>query len=116
MSTGGTVVVRELGAVDAEAFQALRLRGLAECPTAFASSVEEESATLLAELAERLRARPGHCVLGAFRRQALVGCLGLERERHRKLAHKAFVWGMLFVSFWAVICWWLDARKIYFKV
>lgn len=94
MSAGEAAVVRELGAADAAQFQALRLRGLAECPAAFASSVDEERVTPVAEVALRLRAQPGHCVLGAFRRDTLVGCIGLERERHRKLAHKAFVWGM----------------------
>ncbi len=94
MSAAGAVVVRELGAADAGPFQALRLRGLAECPTAFASSVDEERAMPVAKIAQRLTATPGGCVLGAFRESALVGCLGLARERHAKLAHKAFVWGM----------------------
>ena len=94
MSTGATAVVRELGPADAGAWRALRLRGLVECPAAFASSHDEECTTPVEEIAERLRAGPGHRVLGAFRNGVLVGCLGLERERHRKLAHKAFVWGM----------------------
>src|SRR2546429_9401473 len=34
--------IRNLGPADAAAFQALRLRGLLECPTSFASSYEEE--------------------------------------------------------------------------
>ena len=28
----------------------------------------------------------------------------------------SFLWGMLFVSFWAAICWVLDRQKLYFKV
>ena len=94
MSAAGTAVVRELGAADAAAFQALRLRGLAECPAAFAASHDEECGRPEAEVADRLRGGPDRCVLGAFRGAALVGCLGVDRERKRKLAHKAFLWGM----------------------
>lgn len=94
MSMRGSVVVRELGAADAGAFQALRLRGLAECPSAFAASHDEECGRPVAEIADRLRAEPGRCVLGAFRDAGLVGCLGVDRERKRKLSHKAFLWGM----------------------
>ena len=94
MSAAGTVVVRELGAADAAEFQALRLRGLAECPAAFAASHDEECGRPETEVTDRLRAGPDRCVLGAFRGAALVGCLGVDRERKRKLAHKAFLWGM----------------------
>jgi RimJ/RimL family protein N-acetyltransferase len=72
-----------------------RLRGLAECPTAFASSHEEERDTPLDVVAGRLAAGADSAVVGAFAADgALVGVAGLYRERHRKLAHKATLWGM----------------------
>jgi ribosomal protein S18 acetylase RimI-like enzyme len=86
--------IRELGAADAAAFQALRLQALTECPTAFAASLEEEQQTALDVVAENLRGHRNRCVLGAFLDARLVGIVGVQREQPRKLAHKAFIWGM----------------------
>ncbi len=86
--------VREIGAEDAPAFQRLRLAALRECPSAFASSYEEEYETPIASVAERLIAKADRCVLGAWIGSDLVGMLGLQREEMRKLAHKATLWGM----------------------
>lgn len=83
-----------LGQGDASAFQALRLRGLRECPTAFASSFEEESETPLDVIAERLAASAGRAMFGAFNAESLAGVVGIQREEMRKLRHKAFLWGM----------------------
>ena len=87
-------MVRKLTGADAGAFQSLRLRGLRECPWAFASSYEEECDLTLESVAERLQARDDRAVFGAFVKEDLIGVLGLRRESHRKLAHKAYVWGM----------------------
>ena len=88
------IQVRELVANDAGAFQALRLAALRECPSAFASSYEEEHLTPIAVVAKSLAANPDRCMLGASLESELVGMLGLQREKMRKLAHKAFIWGM----------------------
>lgn len=86
--------VRTLDADDTAAFQALRLQGLREAPSAFASSYEEEAETPLATIAEHLARREDGAVFGAFEGQRLLGIAGLRRERLRKLAHKAHVWGV----------------------
>jgi RimJ/RimL family protein N-acetyltransferase len=86
--------IRVLLADDAAAFQELRLLALRECPTAFSSSYEEECDIPLTRVAERLAAAPDRAVFGAFEDGRLVGTVGLVRERHRKLSHKAFVWGV----------------------
>ncbi len=86
--------VRDLVAEDAPAFQGLRLAALRECPSAFASSYEEEQTMPIGLVAERLVAKADRCVLGAWIGSDLVGMLGLQREQMRKLAHKAFIWGM----------------------
>jgi RimJ/RimL family protein N-acetyltransferase len=86
--------VRVLGIDDATAFQAIRLRGLQQYPSAFASSYEEESSTPVAVVAERLAAKEDSAIFGAFEGEQLVGVVGLQREQMRKLAHKAFIWGM----------------------
>jgi len=86
--------IAQLAPADAAAFQALRLRDLAECPTAFASSYEEECDTPIAAVAERLAPRADGTILGAFMARDLVGVVGVRREEPRKLSHKAYMWGM----------------------
>jgi RimJ/RimL family protein N-acetyltransferase len=78
----------------AEAFRALRLRGLLECPAAFASSYAEEHRDTIEVIAQRLSHKSDGAIFGAFREEALVGVVGVQRERMVKLAHKAFIWGM----------------------
>ena len=89
-----TVTIRALTPADALAFHTLRLQGLRECPTAFSSSVEEEEGLTVEEVAGRLDAREDAVILGAFRAAELAGVVGLQRERQRKMAHKAYLWGM----------------------
>ena len=72
----------------------MRLAALAAHPTAFAASVEDERDTPLDTLASQLTPRVDALVLGAFADDRLAGTVGVQRERLRKLAHKAHVWGM----------------------
>lgn len=88
------MLTRALDSHDASQFRELRLRGLRECPLAFASSYEEESQTSVEAFAERLRPHESAAVFGAFLGSDLVGVAGLQREQMRKLSHKAFVWGV----------------------
>lgn len=86
--------IRRLDSSDAAACQALRLRALQECPAEFSSSYEEERDMPLPRVAERLAPGPEHAVFGAFDDGTLVGTVGLNRLRQRKLAHKAGIWGV----------------------
>ena len=86
--------VRRLGFNDASEFQVLRLQALQECPSAFASSYEEECETPAAVVAERLVTTPDRSIFGAFHEFQLMGSVALEREGTRKLAHKALIWGL----------------------
>jgi RimJ/RimL family protein N-acetyltransferase len=86
-----TAEIRRLTGADAHAFQTLRLGGLRESPTSFASSYEEECDLPVTAVAERIA---NNLILGAFDAGELVGCIGLQRESHHKRAHKAFIWGM----------------------
>ena len=86
--------IRVLTPADATAFQALRLRGLQECAEAFASSYEEEVATPLVEVETRLQSRADSAIFGAFNGAELCALVGVQREGMRKLAHKAFIWGV----------------------
>ncbi len=86
--------IRGLESSDAAAFQALRLRGLQECPDAFASSYEEEVGTPIADIAQRLQPKPDSAIFGAFNGVDLCALVGLQRESMAKLAHKSFIWGV----------------------
>ena len=79
---------------DAAAFKALRLRGLQECPTAFASSFEEEVSDSVEAIAQRLAPKADRAIFGAWDADRLVALTGIQREAMRKLAHKATVWGV----------------------
>lgn len=88
------MTLRPLTPQDAAAFHDLRLRGLVESPSAFASSHEEEAHTPLESVAARLTPSDNDCVIGAFVDETLAGIVGLHREHHTKLAHKFILWGM----------------------
>ncbi len=89
--------IRPLLPADAADFQALRLRGLREDPTAFGSSDEEERDRPVEAVAERIATNRDGFILGAFEGASLVGIVGMQRERHLKHAHKMVLWGMYVV-------------------
>lgn len=86
--------IRILGPGDAVAFQDLRLRALQEWPSSFASSHQEEVGAPIAEVAARLAPTATRVLFGAFGGSELIGTLGIEQETLRKLAHKAYIWGV----------------------
>ncbi len=86
--------VRQLTESDASSFQTLRLAGLKETPTSFASSYEEEVHRSPEDIANHLAARDDRRVLGAFEGARLIGMVGVGRESLTKLRHKAFLWGV----------------------
>jgi len=87
------VVVRDLSPGEAGAYVRLRREMLAEAPWAFASSEQDDvgcdEAFLVARLGER-----GQAIVGAFAGAELVGAAGLFLAKHRKMAHRARVWGV----------------------
>jgi ribosomal protein S18 acetylase RimI-like enzyme len=85
------VEIRELNVADAASFRALRLQALKECPTAFASSYEEECDLPLEESVTRVTPTQSNAVFGAFIDARLVGITAVQRQERRKLAHKALV-------------------------
>jgi GNAT superfamily N-acetyltransferase len=86
--------IRCLGPEDHFAYRTTRLRALREEPTAFSANDEDESAIPLPVFADRLRHDADHFVLGAFHGEALVGIVGVTRERGAKERHKAFLRSM----------------------
>lgn len=87
--------LRMLTADDAAAYQALRLRGLRESPSAFGSSYEEEVDRPLEVVAQRLSGAPDAATFGAWDETgALVGIGAVRREPQRRARHRAGVFGM----------------------
>ena len=89
--------IRPLTESDAEIYHALRLRALKEHPTAFAQPYESQATTSIGDVALRLRdtsESPHDFILGIFSREALIGMVGLRRERGDRLQHKGTIWGM----------------------
>lgn len=85
---------RILTNADAADYQALRLAGLLEAPSAFASGFEEECDRPVSWVESRLVCDQMGAVYGAFRDTQLVGIAGVRREGQNKLAHKSFLWGV----------------------
>jgi RimJ/RimL family protein N-acetyltransferase len=92
--------IRRLLPTDAAAYQALRLAALRDEPWAFGASHEEEKDTPLEAVAQRLAPKADHGFIGAFDGEQLVGTVALGREGMVKLAHKAYIWGMVVAPAW----------------
>lgn len=101
MDSADRTVIRKLIQHDAAEFKALRLRGLLECPSAFASSHAEEVDQPLDQVAAMLGSE-GLCgVYGAFADTgALAAVAGFGRETMAKLKHKLMLWGMYVAPEW----------------
>ncbi|APR94821.1 hypothetical protein PATSB16_14790 [Pandoraea thiooxydans] len=88
--------IRPLFSHDAMTYQALRLRGLQESPTAFSASFAEERDRTLADITPRVTpaADGSKCVFGAFRTDTLVGMVTILRPQAAKVRHCAQLAGM----------------------
>ena len=86
--------IRPLTADDAVSYQGLRLMALTECPTAFASSHQEECQRPIEQIPTFLSGSHERVILGAFSDRTLIGIVGIGREAQLKQRHKAFIRGM----------------------
>ena len=81
------MLVRLLATQVAPSFHSLRLCGLREAATSFASSYEEEVDRSAEVIEAQLATRNGRGVFGAIEGSRQVGIAGLGRENRRKLIH-----------------------------
>lgn len=87
------MIIRTLGADDAEAYRALMLEAYGAYPQAFTSSVAERAAMPLSWWQKRLDNRLDR-LLGGFHRDELAGIVGLAFEPREKARHKVTLFGM----------------------
>ena len=87
------MIIRTLGASDAEAYRALMLEAYGAYPQAFTSSVAERAAMPLSWWEKRLSGALD-CLLGAFEGDELAGIVGLAYEPREKARHKVTLFGM----------------------
>ena len=83
--------VRKLTADDANAFQALRLEGLASHPCEFGTAYEEEAHLPIEEIERRME---NSQIYGAFRDGKLAAIAGFRRFDRIKKRHKAELFGV----------------------
>ena len=89
---------RRIESHDAEALRTLRIRAVTEYPSAFAASVEEETALSIDEVATQLsEGHPYSFWRGVFDNATLIGILHLFRYQHPKVGHKTMLGGMYIV-------------------
>lgn len=86
-----TVVLKKLTHNDAEAYQTLRLEGLAAHPCEFGAAYEEEADLSLAEVGTKL---DKGMIFGAFVQGELRAIAGYRRFAQLKKHHKAALFGV----------------------
>ncbi|WP_297576543.1 GNAT family N-acetyltransferase [uncultured Deefgea sp.] len=86
--------IRRLNSADAMAYQALRLAGLQESPSAFGSSYAEEKDRAITCIEEQLAAKTDRGLFGAFNGDDLIAVVALGRENVQKLSHKGIIYTM----------------------
>lgn len=88
------MIVRRLLSDECEAYWAIRLQALQDCPEAYGSTYEEESAFSPETKAARCQWTDDQFVVGAFSDDGLLhGIIGLWRETRIKSCHKAAIVG-----------------------
>ena len=82
------------------AFQALRLRSIADSPLASYPTYDEEAGRSLDEIRERIAESATQVVFGAFHGETLIGIAGLRWDALVQVAHKAVLWGVFVHPDW----------------
>lgn len=77
-----------------EAFQALRLRSIADMPEAIYPTYDEESSRSPEQVRARIAQTAHGVVFGAYQYGELIGIAGLRREALVQVAHKGVLWGV----------------------
>jgi ribosomal protein S18 acetylase RimI-like enzyme len=84
------MMIRRLTATDVAAYRELRLKALAEHPSAFTAAHEDEAARPLTDIAERLT----NGTVFASGTERLDGMAGFYVRDGRKSSHRGLLWGL----------------------
>lgn len=97
MTMDAALTVRELRVADLDAYKALRDHALAHHEEAFTSDAPTEALRSAASYTRRLGGdgAAGGFTLGAFRGDALVGAITLERDARTKVRHVGHIVGTM---------------------
>ncbi|EFF72974.1 GNAT family N-acetyltransferase [Achromobacter piechaudii] len=87
-------LVRRLTAPDAPSLRRLRLDALVETPESFGSSYEEEHTLTREDIEKWITPTDDGAMFGVFVEEALVGIIGVGRQRKLKMRHKAHIWSV----------------------
>jgi ribosomal protein S18 acetylase RimI-like enzyme len=88
------VTIRNIMPIEAEKYQALRLKALSNSPEAFTASYEETLTQSIESIRERINISKDNFILGAFNDlEDIVGMVGFYRVQTKKLNHKGHIWG-----------------------
>jgi ribosomal protein S18 acetylase RimI-like enzyme len=82
------------------AFQALRLRSIADSPLATYPTYDEEAGRSPEEIQARIAESGTQVVFGAFAGDTLVGIAGLRWDALVQVAYKAILWGVFVHPDW----------------
>jgi RimJ/RimL family protein N-acetyltransferase len=100
MTTESMLDFRPLQRDHWSAFQALRLRSIADSPLATYPTYDEEAGRSPEEIQERMAESATQVVFGAFDGDTLIGIAGLRRDALVQVAHKAVLWGVFLHPDW----------------
>lgn len=93
------ILIRQLQSQDGEKLFRLRRQGLLDEPFAFLASPEDDSISSPEAVRDQLLSPSDNLVVfGALDGEALVGMVGLGRDRPIKAAHRACIWGVFVAS------------------
>jgi RimJ/RimL family protein N-acetyltransferase len=94
MNADSSIHFRPLRADEWPAFQALRLRSIADSPLAVYPTIDEERARSAESISARITETAHQVVFGAYQGGELIGIAGLRREPLVQVAHKGILWGV----------------------
>ena len=86
--------IRRLDASDAAEFLRLRLFGLREAPSAFASNYQDEKGRTIEQVQGHLLGSSETAIFGGVEANELVGVIGVGREQRANERHMAFIRSM----------------------
>ena len=94
------IIIREANVADAAALRELRLEALQDRPEAFGSDYEKESKDGVADWEKKLTGQPDNAIFVAVAGSALVGMTGIGRNKHTKMKHGGYIWGVYVQPAW----------------